>query len=68
MAQPQLAQAHMAGTQQWMQSGTPEIQGKLTKAIQAHGWTAGGQAKPRQSSEVDGRSQSGSIMTSDDKR
>lgn len=46
-AQPQLAQAQMAGTQQWMQSVMPEIQGKLTKAIQAHGWTAGGQAKPR---------------------
>ncbi|KQP79425.1 MULTISPECIES: DUF2059 domain-containing protein [unclassified Methylobacterium] len=46
-AQPQLAQAQLAGTQQWMQSVMPEMQGKLTKAIQAHGWTAGGQAKPR---------------------
>ena len=47
VAQPQLAQAQMAGTQQWMQSVMPEMQGKLTKAIQAHGWTASGQAKPR---------------------
>jgi hypothetical protein len=47
VAQPQLAQAQMAGTQQWMQSVMPEMQGKLTKAIQAHGWTAGGQTKPR---------------------
>lgn len=47
VAQPQLAQAQMAGTQQWMQSVMPEMQGKLTKAIQAHGWTPAGQAKPR---------------------
>lgn len=47
VAQPQLAQAQMAGTQQWMQSVMPEIQGKLTKAIQAHGWTTGGQPKAR---------------------
>jgi hypothetical protein len=47
VAQPQLAQAQMAGTQQWMQSVMPEMRGKLTKAIQAHGWTAGGQTKPR---------------------
>jgi hypothetical protein len=47
VAQPQLAQAQMAGTQQWMQSVMPEMQGKLTKAIQAHGWTVGGQTKPR---------------------
>lgn len=46
-AQPQLAQAQLAGTQQWMQSVMPEIQGKLTKAIQAHGWGTGGQAKSR---------------------
>ncbi len=46
-AQPQLAQAQMAGTQQWMQSVMPEMQGKLTKAIQAHGWTPGSQTKPR---------------------
>ena len=46
-AQPQLAQAQLVGTQQWMQAVTPEMQGKLTKAIQAHGWGAGGQAKPR---------------------
>lgn len=47
VAQPQLAQAQLAGTQQWMQSVMPEMQGKLTKAIQAHGWTNGGQTKPR---------------------
>ncbi|WP_375453780.1 DUF2059 domain-containing protein [uncultured Methylobacterium sp.] len=46
-AQPQLAQAQMTGTQQWMQSVMPEMQGKLAKAIQAHGWGAGGQAQPR---------------------
>ncbi|KAA0121498.1 hypothetical protein SAMN02799622_04368 [Methylobacterium sp. UNC378MF] len=46
-AQPQLAQIQLAGMQQWMQSVMPEIQGKLTKAIQAHGWAPGGQAKPR---------------------
>ena len=46
-AQPQLTQAQLTGTQQWMQSVMPEMQGKLTKAIQAHGWNAGGQAKPR---------------------
>lgn len=47
-AQPQLAQVQLTGMQQWMQSVMPEVQGKLTKAIQAHGWTpgAGGQAKP----------------------
>ncbi|MCJ2035621.1 DUF2059 domain-containing protein [Methylobacterium sp. J-068] len=47
MAQPQLAQAQMAGTQQWMQSVMPEMQTKLTKAIQAHGWAPASQAKPR---------------------
>lgn len=47
VAQPQLAQAQMAGTQQWMQSVMPEMQGKLTKAIQAHGWTTGSQPKAR---------------------
>ncbi|WP_246687861.1 DUF2059 domain-containing protein [Methylobacterium sp. WL93] len=46
-AQPQLAQAQLVGTQQWMQSVTPEMQGKLTKAIQAHGWGSAGPAKPR---------------------
>ena len=46
-AQPQLAQAQMTGTQQWMQSVMPEMQGKLTKAIQDRGWGAGGQGKPR---------------------
>ena len=46
-AQPQLAQAQMTGMQQWMTSVMPEMQGKLTKAIQTHGWGPGGQAKPR---------------------
>ena len=46
-AQPQLAQAQLVGTQQWMQAVMPEMQGKLTKAIQTHGWGAGGQTKPR---------------------
>ena len=45
-AQPQLAQAQMTGTQQWMQSVMPEMQGKIVKAVQAHGWAQGGQAKP----------------------
>ena len=46
-AQPQLAQAQLTGMQQWMGSVMPEMQGKLTKAIQSHGWTPGGQTKPR---------------------
>ena len=46
-AQPQLAQAQLVGTQQWMQAVTPEMQGKLTKAIQAHGWGSTGPAKTR---------------------
>lgn len=46
-AQPQLAQAQMTGVSQWMQSVTPEMQGKLVQAIQAHGWSAGSPAKPR---------------------
>ena len=46
-AQPQLAQAQLTGMQQWMGSVMPEMQGKLTKAIQVHGWTPGDQAKPR---------------------
>lgn len=46
-AQPQLAQAQLAGTQQWMQSVMPEMQGKLAKAIQAHGWTTSSQPKAR---------------------
>lgn len=45
-AQPQLAQAQLTGTQQWMQAVMPELQGKLTKAIQTHGWASGGQMKP----------------------
>jgi hypothetical protein len=46
-AQPQLAQAQLAGTQQWMQAVMPELQGKLAAAIQAHGWTTGSQPKAR---------------------
>lgn len=46
-AQPQLAQAQMTGMSQWMQSVTPEMQGKLVQAIQARGWSAGAQPKPR---------------------
>ncbi|RYY18137.1 DUF2059 domain-containing protein [Methylobacterium sp. WL30] len=45
-AQPQLAQAQLVGTQQWMQAVMPEMQGKLTKAIQTHGWGSTGPAKP----------------------
>jgi hypothetical protein len=45
-AQPQLTQAQLTGTQQWMQGVMPEMQVKLTKAIQAHGWGPGGQPKP----------------------
>lgn len=46
-AQPQLAQAQLTGMQQWMGSVMPEMQGKLSQAIQAHGWAGGGQARPR---------------------
>lgn len=46
-AQPQLAQAQLTGMQQWMGAVMPEMQGKLTKAIQAHGWASGGQPKAR---------------------
>ena len=45
-AQPQLAQIQLTGMQQWMQSVAPEMQGKIVKAVQAHGWAPGGQAKP----------------------
>ncbi|MCJ2087062.1 DUF2059 domain-containing protein [Methylobacterium sp. E-005] len=45
-AQPQLAQVQLTGMQQWMQSVMPEMQGKIAKAVQAHGWAPGGQAKP----------------------
>ncbi|SFM88432.1 hypothetical protein SAMN05192568_10713 [Methylobacterium pseudosasicola] len=46
-AQPQLAQIQLAGLQQWMQSVGPEMQGKIVKAVQAHGWVIGGPAKAR---------------------
>ncbi|MBP1181058.1 DUF2059 domain-containing protein [Methylobacterium sp. PvR107] len=45
-AQPQLAQIQLAGMQQWMQAVAPDMQGKLIKAVQAHGWSSAGQAKP----------------------
>jgi uncharacterized protein len=46
-AQPRLAQVQLTGMQQWMSGVMPEMQGKLVKAVQAHGWGPGGQAKPR---------------------
>ena len=46
-AQPQLTQAQLTGTQQWMQSVMPEMQGKLAKAMQDHGWGPGAQPKAR---------------------
>jgi len=45
-AQPQLAQVQLTGMQQWMQSVMPELQGKIVKAVQAHGWAQGAQPKP----------------------
>lgn len=46
-AQPQLAQVQMTGLQQWMQTVAPEMQGKIVKAVQDHGWAPAGQTKPR---------------------
>lgn len=46
-AQPQLAQIQLSGMQQWMQGVMPEMQGKLTNAIQDHGWVQGSQTKSR---------------------
>ena len=46
-AQPQLAQIQLAGMQQWMQAVAPDMQGKLVKAVQDHGWGPGGPAKAR---------------------
>lgn len=37
-AQPQLAQAQLTGMTQWMGGLVPEIQGKATQAVKAHGW------------------------------
>lgn len=37
-AQPQLAQAQLTGMTQWMGGLVPEIQGKMTQAVKAHGW------------------------------
>ena len=44
-AQPQFAQALLTGMRQWMGSIGPELQTKIAKAAEAHGWT-GGTAKP----------------------
>lgn len=37
-AQPRLAQAQLTGMTQWMGSIGPEMQGKLSQAMQARGW------------------------------
>ncbi|WP_245259373.1 DUF2059 domain-containing protein [Methylobacterium sp. 77] len=44
-AQPQLVQAQMAGTTQWMQGLMPEMQTKIVQIIKAKGWGPG--AKPK---------------------
>lgn len=44
-AQPQLAQAQLTGTTQWMGQMMPEMQAKLAQAIKTHGWGPGGKAK-----------------------
>lgn len=38
-AQPQLTQAMLTGTQHWMRSIAPELQDKIAKAAEAHGWS-----------------------------
>jgi len=43
--QPQLAQAQMTGTTQWMQTLMPEMQTKIVQVINAHGWAPGGKPK-----------------------
>jgi hypothetical protein len=37
-AQPQLAQAQLTGTTQWMQALMPEMQAKIVQLIKANGW------------------------------
>jgi hypothetical protein len=44
-AQPQLAQAQMTGTTQWMQALMPEMQAKIVQLIKANGWGPGDKAK-----------------------
>ncbi|WP_244473017.1 MULTISPECIES: DUF2059 domain-containing protein [unclassified Methylobacterium] len=44
-AQPQLAQAQMTGTTQWMQALMPEMQTKIMQVIKAHGWGPGDKPK-----------------------
>lgn len=39
-AQPKIAQAQVAGMTQWMTAVAPDLQAKLTSAIQNHGWNA----------------------------
>ncbi|MCJ2080663.1 DUF2059 domain-containing protein [Methylobacterium sp. J-090] len=44
-AQPQLAQAQMTGTTQWMQGLMPEMQTKIVQIIKARGWGPGDKPK-----------------------
>lgn len=44
-AQPQLAQAQMTGTTQWMQGLMPEMQTKIVQIIKAKGWGPGDKAQ-----------------------
>lgn len=44
-AQPQLVQAQMAGTTQWMQGIMPEMQTKIVPIIKAKGWGPGDKPK-----------------------
>lgn len=40
-AQPQLAQASIVGTRQWMAALVPEMQRRLAETARAHGWLPG---------------------------
>ncbi|KQP04194.1 hypothetical protein ASF28_19595 [Methylobacterium sp. Leaf99] len=44
-AQPQLAQAQMTGTTQWMQGLMPEMQTKIVQIIKTRGWGPGDKPK-----------------------
>jgi uncharacterized protein len=44
-AQPQLAQAQMAGMTQWMGGLMPEMQAKIQQVIKDRGWGPGGKPK-----------------------
>jgi hypothetical protein len=44
-AQPQLAQAQMTGTTQWMQGLMPEIQAKIGQLVKTNGWGPGDKPK-----------------------